>query len=84
MSSRRSEKFQRPRSGMLHHRCYGIVLPQSDSFAGALASVFRIIDAAGLAPALPFRFDDALGGAACLRILDRFPALAPFVGVFRR
>ncbi len=64
---------------MLHYRRYGIILPQGESFAGALANVFQIFDAAGLAAAsLRFLFDDAPGGTACSRTLERFPELAPF------
>src|SRR5438128_826026 len=66
-------------SRMLHYRRYGMVLPRGDSFAGALASVLQTMDTAGLAAApLRFLFDDAPGGAACARILERFPEMAPF------
>lgn len=59
---------------MLHYRRYGIVLPQGESFAGALAGIFEILDAGPLR----FLFDDAPGGDACRRMLERFPELTPF------
>jgi hypothetical protein len=54
-------------------------LPPGESFAGALAAVFEAFDQAGIAIApLRFLFDDAPGGQACSRVLQRFPDLAPF------
>jgi hypothetical protein len=50
---------------MLHYRRYGIALPPSDSFAGALANLFETFDHAEIAnSALRFLFEDAPGGSA--------------------
>lgn len=59
---------------MLHYRRYGFVLPPESTFAQALATLFAELPDAPIR----FLFDDAPGGGACPRILERFPALAPF------
>jgi hypothetical protein len=59
---------------MLHYRRYGFVLPQTDSFAAALAAVFQLIDVSVLGT-VPVRFP---GGKSCSQILERVPELAPF------
>ena len=64
---------------MFHYRRYGFVLPQSDSFANVLSTIFDLVDAAALEPApVRFLFDDAPGNTACVHVLERFPHLAPF------
>jgi hypothetical protein len=70
---------------MLHYRRYGFTLPASDSLAGALASVFEIVDDVALGPVrVGFLLDDAPGAAVCPLIIERFAELAPFAVTTRQ